>query len=412
MTIKDKTLTHRERRLLKMIETFPYVGADYYTDHFRANQLEITKQQLTVNEQLKHKDEIEFVYIVNGSGQININGTRFAVQAGDLLLLMPFHVHGLIPEKSLDLYRVRFSIGLMLLDSTNRELYLTKVKKMDQVSPIKSLSSREQRQVKFICEEIFQEKKLNQTLTESLNLSLVSLLSYTYHKNISQNNAAIIEANAQWRILQYIQIHHQSKLTLSTVANALDISAGEIEQVLKQLTGAGFNKNLNRVRIRNATALLQFEELSINQIGRICGYQTEANFYKQFKKIRGVTPLNFRSQEQMVSKTKNRTDAWSIYIYIQENYTSSITLRIAAESLSLTEKKISRILQETFDKTFSELLNETRLLIARNLLLTINKPVVDISRLVGFNNSATFTRQFKAMYDYPPKQFVKVNRRS
>ena len=361
---------------------------------------------------MKHKDEIEFVYIVNGSGQININGTRFAVQAGDLLLLMPFHVHGLIPEKSLDLYRVRFSIGLMLLDSTNRELYLTKVKKMDQVSPIKSLSSREQRQVKFICEEIFQEKKLNQTLTESLNLSLVSLLSYTYHKNISQNNAAIIEANAQWRILQYIQIHHQSKLTLSTVANALDISAGEIEQVLKQLTGAGFNKNLNRVRIRNATALLQFEELSINQIGRICGYQTEANFYKQFKKIRGVTPLNFRSQEQMVSKTKNRTDAWSIYIYIQENYTSSITLRIAAESLSLTEKKISRILQETFDKTFSELLNETRLLIARNLLLTINKPVVDISRLVGFNNSATFTRQFKAMYDYPPKQFVKVNRRS
>ena len=391
-----------------MIETFPYVGADYYTDHFRANQLEITKEKLTVIEQLRHNDEIEFVYIVSGAGQININGTRFAVQTGDLLLLMPYHVHGLIPDKSLDLYRVRFSIGLMLLDSTNRELYLAKVKKMDQVSPIKSLSAREQAQVTFICEEVFQEKKLNQHLTESLNLSLVSLLSYTYHKNISQNNAAIIEANAQWRILQYIQVHHQSKLTLSTVASALDMSEEEIKQVLKQLTGVSFNENLNRVRIRNATALLQFEELSINQIGRICGYQTEANFYKQFKKIRGVTPLYFRNQKPMAPKTKTRTDAWSIYIYIQENYKNPITLSGAADYLSLTEKKISRLLHETFEKSFNELLNETRLLIARNLLLTVNKSVVDISRLVGFSNSATFTRQFKAMYTYPPKQFVKV----
>lgn len=397
-----------------MIETFPYVGADYYSDHFRANQLEIRKEQLTVNEPFKHRDEIEFVYIDSGAGQININGTHFTVQAGDLLLLMPYHVHGFILEKEniIDVYRVRFSIGLLLLDNTNRELYLAKVKRMDQVSPIKSLSTRERGQVKFMCEEVFQEKKLNQHLTESLNLSLVSFLSYTYHKNISQNNATIIEANAQWRILQYIQVHHQSKLTLSTVSNALDMSEEEIKQVLKQLTGAGFNKNLNRVRIRNATALLQFEELSINQIGRICGYQTEANFYKQFKKIRGVTPLNFRSQEQMVSKTKNRTDAWSIYIYIQENYKKPIKLSDAADYLSLTEKKITRLLHETFEKSFHELLNETRLLIARNLLLTLNKSVAEISQLVGFNHSATFIRQFKAMYDYPPKQFVKIYRQS
>lgn len=393
-----------------MVETFPYVGADYYSDHFRANQLKIAKEQLNTKEQLVHRDEIEFIYIDNGEGRININGTLFSVQAGDLLLLMPYHVRGLIPEKksTIDLYRVTFSIGLMLLDNTNRELYLAKVKKMDQVSPIKSLSTREQRQVTFICEEVFQEKKLNQYLTESLNLALVSLLSYTYHKNIPQKNAAIIKGNDQWRILQYIQVHHQSKLTLSTVSNALDMPEEEIKQVLKQLTGASFNENLNRVRIRNATALLQFEELSINQIGRICGYQTEANFYKQFKKIRGVTPLNFRNQEPMVPKTKNRADAWSIFIYVQENYKNPITLNSVAENLSLTEKKITRLLQETFEKSFNELLNETRLLISRNLLLTLNKSIVEIARLVGFNNSTTFSRQFKAMYDYPPKQFVKV----
>ncbi|MBU5594571.1 AraC family transcriptional regulator [Amphibacillus sp. MSJ-3] len=395
-----------------MIETFPYVGADYYSDHFRANQLKIVKEQLNTKEQLVHRDEIEFIYIDNGKGRININGTLFPVQAGDLLLLMPYHVRGLIAKKdsTIDLYRITFSIGLLLLTNTNRELYLAKVKEMDQVSPIKSLSTRERSQVTFICEEVFQEKKLNQHLTESLNLALVSLLSYTYHKNIPQKNAAIIKGNDQWRILQYIQVHHQSKLTLSTVSNALNIPEEEIKQVLKQLTGVGFNENLNRVRIRNATALLQFEELSINQISRICGYQTEANFYKQFKKIRGVISLNFRNQEPTVYKKKNRADAWSIYIYIQENYKKPITLSIAAESLSLTEKKITRLLHKTFEKSFNELLNETRLLIARNLLLTLNKSVAEIVRLVGFNNSATFTRQFKAMYDYTPKQFVKVYR--
>ena len=116
-----------------MVETFPYVGADYYSDHFRANQLKIAKEQLNTKEQLVHRDEIEFIYIDNGEGRININGTLFSVQAGDLLLLMPYHVRGLIPEKksTIDLYRVTFSIGLMLLDNTNRELYLAKVKKME-----------------------------------------------------------------------------------------------------------------------------------------------------------------------------------------------------------------------------------------------------------------------------------------
>lgn len=389
------------------MKNFPYVSADYYSDNFKPHDLEIKKEIINNARGPLHRDEIEFIYIVFGRAKILINGTSFSIESQDLLLLMPYHVYLIETiDQTLEVYRITFSLGLLLLINTNKKVYLEQMNKLDKVLPIKRLSAEENKQVSFICEEVYREKQLKKTGTDALNIATISLLSYIYFKSNSLNNGKFCEENMNWKILQFIQVHHQSQLDITDVSKRIRIEESQIERLLTGLTGANFVENLNRVRIRNATALLQFEELSSNQIGRICGYQTEAHFYQQFKRIRGMTPDRFRrGQSTPPMQAWIRMDAWAIYLFIQENYTKDIRINTIAKALNISEKRINQLLQTAFHKSFKELLNEYRLLIGKSMILSVKKPIKEIAYYVGYNDVATFSRNFRKIYGLSPKQF-------
>lgn len=138
----------------------PYINIDYYADNFQLNHLQIMKEQLKKSERPIHRNEIEFIYIYSGVGHILINGSVLAVSEDDLLLLMPYHVHGfqLLDNESLKMYRIVFSIGLLLLTNTNRKMYLESLNRAQKNLPIMKLNQRQKKQVHFICEETYLEK--------------------------------------------------------------------------------------------------------------------------------------------------------------------------------------------------------------------------------------------------------------
>lgn len=384
----------------------PYVSTDYYSEHFHPNELRIVKETIRKSEKPIHRDEIECIYVFSGKGELLINGAVFSVSEGALLLLMPYHINGfrLLKGEVLQIYRITFSIGLLLLTSTNRKAYLKEIKHTYQKLPIMMLNSRQKKQVSFTCEEVYWEKQHSSGNTDTLNLMLVSLLVYIFQKNpVAEEN---LVKNIRWEILELLQLQHQNQLTIQQIAQQLNISAKKVQQELVQLTGVGFIENLNRVRMRNAVALLQFEELSINQISKICGYQTEANFYKVFKRFLGVTPLAYRKSGIQQSFVQTRMDAWEIYIYIQRNYQRNLQLKTASNELNISEKRINYLLEEAFDKGFKEILLDSRLLLAKNLLITLDQRVKEVSQQVGFNDTAAFSRNFKQRYGQTPKQYT------
>nr|WP_139124917.1 helix-turn-helix domain-containing protein [Enterococcus rivorum] len=384
----------------------PYVSTDYYSEHFHPNELKIVKETIRKSEKLIHRDEIECIYVYGGQGELLINGAVFSFSEGALLLLMPYHIHGfrLREGEVLAIYRITFSIGLLLLTSTNRKVYLQEMKHTYQKLPIMMLNERQKKQVSFSCEEVYWEKQHSSENTDALNLMLISLLVYTVQKNqiIEKEDAK----NIRWEILELLQLQHQNQLTLQQIAEQLNLSTKKVQQELRQLTGVGFTENLNRVRMRNAVALMQFEELSINQISKICGYSTEANFYKVFKRFLGVTPLAYRKNGIQQSFVQTRMDAWEIYIYIQRNYKRELQLKTASKELNISEKRINDLLEEAFNQGFKEILLDARLLLAKNLLITLDQTVKEVSQQVGFSDAAAFSRNFKQRYGQTPKQYT------
>lgn len=323
---------------------------------------------------------------------------------------MPYHVNRLLisGKQSLELYRIRFSIGLLLLISTDKTRYLNAIKNLDRSIPITSVDENTRKQIEFLCETVYVEKQTNLGNMEALHISLVAYLSYFSHKTQSRKfQEKEFQRNPSWKIVEYIQIHHQENLSPSFVSKELAIEEAMIGPSLFELTGKSFYQLLNQVRIRNAAALFQYDDLSINQIGKICGYRSEAYFYKMFKEIMQMTPLEYRKGLSNPSTSGNSYDAWEIAMYLLENCRKELSIVEAAAGMNLSQKKINHLLSETFNTTFKDMLNQFRVQIGRTFLVSLDLPVQETALLVGFSDSTSFIRNFKAFYGVTPKQLVK-----
>lgn len=95
--------------------------------------------------------------------------------------------------------------------------------------------------------------------------------------------------------------------------------------------------------------------------------------------------------------------------YIKKNYNRDITLADAAAYIHVTKYHFCRIFKQFTGATFLQYLNNLRLSEAHRLLATTELPLSHISEEVGFSDTAHFSRIFKQVHGYPPRNF---NRKS
>lgn len=388
-----------------MVKNYPFVGSHYFSENFKPQDLSLTFQHIQTTQAPHFYNEVEFIFIVSGIGKIAINGQMFAIEVGDLIHLLPYHVHQLVIEEnqSLECFRIRFSLGLLLLSSVNAENYLTTIAHMDYTVPIISLNVRKQRQLRFFCDEVMYEKNQNNKHFEALHISLTSYIAYLF-QTIKINPHPKKQPTIGWRCLEYLQLHHQDTLTVERVAHALGINDTEVRTSLEQLTGMNFIQLLNQVRIRNATALLQFPDLTIQKIASICGYRSNANFYKQFKEVHAVTPTHYRKQLKEAKQMVGFNDSWDVIVYILENCCTPMELASVASHTNFSSDKINKLLNETLNIGFKELLNRCRVQIARILIQNFDLNLTELALKVGFSDVNTLIRNYKKYLGVTPHQ--------
>ena len=81
--------------------------------------------------------------------------------------------------------------------------------------------------------------------------------------------------------------------------------------------------------------------------------------------------------------------------YIEQHYTEKFTLTELADKMYVSQWHLSKLLNKHTKKSFSELLNETRVRQAKRLLKDPSLRVGDVAEMVGFLDIAHFSRVFK-----------------
>ncbi len=93
---------------------------------------------------------------------------------------------------------------------------------------------------------------------------------------------------------EYIQSHYMEKIHLDDVAKAVCLSATYLSAIFKKEMHMSMSEFINTVRIDAAKEMLVSSDASLYSIADACGYSDEKYFQHQFKKIIGITPVQFR----------------------------------------------------------------------------------------------------------------------
>src|SRR5690606_16107770 len=94
---------------------------------------------------------------------------------------------------------------------------------------------------------------------------------------------------------EYIKNNFADDINFNLIAQKFSYSSSYLSRLFAQHTGQSPSKYLMDIRINRAKYLLQnYKTLSIKQIGESVGYLDQSYFSRVFKKVTGLSPLDFR----------------------------------------------------------------------------------------------------------------------
>lgn len=134
-----------------------------------------------------------------------------------------------------------------------------------------------------------------------LLLQILNQLSQTNKVNVlcKQNamyNISSIDSERISNVQLYVKQHYHKKITLKDVASHLNVCEEYFSRFFSKMMNKTFFTFLNEYRINIASQLLIETNMPIAEICYKSGYDSNAFFYKQFKRFKGHSPLSFRLQ--------------------------------------------------------------------------------------------------------------------
>jgi two-component system response regulator YesN len=102
---------------------------------------------------------------------------------------------------------------------------------------------------------------------------------------------------------------------------------------------------------------------------------------------------------------KHRKTIDFIIRYVQEHYSDDITLDVLAEKVYLTRNYLSQIFKQETGENYNTYLTRVRMEKAKELMLSGNYKIFEISQMVGYKNNAYFSQLFKKHTGLNPSEF-------
>ena len=94
-----------------------------------------------------------------------------------------------------------------------------------------------------------------------------------------------------------------------------------------------------------------------------------------------------------------------VFNYVKINFKEEISLNDIADKVSMTVPSFCRYFKQTTNKTFTQFVNEYRLVHASKLLAEKATSITDVCFESGFNNFSHFNKSFKAFTGQNPSAY-------
>ena len=245
--------------------------------------------------------EVEILLVVKGTGTRYLGDSVERFSPGDLVMIGPNVPHEWLSDKQ-DQEEGSEAIYILF----NPEVLGKQFWNLPESKIIYKIIRQSERGIKLTGRTRNEVEELMNMLEDSYGFTRIILLMSILEKIAFNGDfqylaspVIINEVNERDnqrlnKIYRYVleNLHHD--ISLDKAASIASLSTAAFCRYFKRRTNKTFISFLNELRVGQACRYLINENNSVEEICFLCGYNNISYFIRQFRKVTGLTPLNYR----------------------------------------------------------------------------------------------------------------------
>lgn len=245
-------------------------------------------------------EDTEFIYIKKGTGIVHIGDRQINVKAGDIALILPGTIHGILQDKDFKMEYENIIFNSKILDNSLDDTYQVFLQplfsgEIDLPAVFRQGVSGYDSVKKYL--DISDNISAHQVGGWGIAIKGNLMLLFFDLVNLYEGKAApgnIRHIDRLKPVLKYIEDNYGSPITVADLAALLGFSQSHFMRFFKESLGISAITYLNDYRLSMAARLLLSTEDSILAISQQTGFDNLSYFNRAFKKKYNKTPREYR----------------------------------------------------------------------------------------------------------------------
>ncbi|MBO7744495.1 helix-turn-helix domain-containing protein [Paenibacillus sp. MWE-103] len=249
----------------------------------------------------------EMNYIYSGTFYQDIQGERFELKEGDLIILNKNVEHSiakcgendilinfLAKNEFFDRAFIYNILGDHMLGQTIASIIADASREKNFLLIHTSNNWQIKQTIQNLLCEAFGHQAANREIIKAYLTILFSRLVESESYRLFVNDGARQSGLSVIEIIAYIHKHYLNT-TLAQTAAHFGYSAEHIGRIIKNVTGKTYSALVQKQKFMHAALQLKLTNHTVEDISKEIGYNNLSFFYRKFQSIYGVTPKEYRS---------------------------------------------------------------------------------------------------------------------
>jgi AraC-like DNA-binding protein/quercetin dioxygenase-like cupin family protein len=252
-------------------------------------------------------EEYELIYFEAGCGTLLVGDTLRPYGPGDLILIGANTPHSVFGQERKD------GVHKALVIQFSRELFATQLRELPEMRFAENLLRKSRQGVLFSRRTAQQMRSKLIKLNKSEGLERLGRLLMVLDK-LGRSRGACVIASTDWptevsqrnekridRVCRFLHQNLHRSLRRPEVARQAKLSASAFSRFFKRTVGVSYSRFLLRLRLSRACVLLRETDLSPRQIAGQCGFDSLAQFRRNFRDAWALSPSQYRTRLALAS---------------------------------------------------------------------------------------------------------------
>lgn len=218
----------------------------------------------------------ELILVSEGQLTITIDQQEFIMKKQDMAVIFSNQIHGLRTDSSSEVTIILFSPELI------GDFFMT----YQDYIPVHNVIH------------------LNHEIPLEQFITVYHQKSFLYGvcaKLVSETDFVEVKPSTHMKLLDqlflFVEKHYSEECTLKRATNEMGYDYSYISRIFKRFMNMDFTEYLNQYRISQACYWIRNQQQPIGEVAVSCGYQNLRTFHRNFKKIMGMSPMEYRKSE-------------------------------------------------------------------------------------------------------------------